>query len=349
MDIVDLMKQALNIGASDLHLVVGIPPSIRVDGQIGFLKERELTPDDTQGLIYSILPEEKRERFEREWELNFSFSNPDIGRFRASIYYQKGHVEGAFRLIPLEIKSLTQLGHPPVVANLSLKPNGLVLLTGPTGVGKTTTLNAMIDLINTQRRVRIITIEDPIEFMHRHKNSIVIQREIDADTRSFSSALVNALRQDPNVICIGEMRDLETISTALTAAETGHLVLSTLHTSDAATTIDRIVDIFPPYQQGQVKVQLSQCLQGIISQQLLPRMDGPGRILALEVLVATSAIRNLIREGKTNQIENMITTGKDYGMITMDNFLKNLCKKGIVDKNIAAARAKNPLVFEDLH
>ncbi len=349
MDIVDLMKQAMNIGASDLHLVVGIPPSIRIDGQIGFLKERELTPDDTQGLVYSILPEEKRERFEKDWELNFSFSNPEVGRFRASIYYQKGHVEGAFRLIPLEIKNLVQLGHPPVVANLSLKPNGLVLVTGPTGVGKTTTLNAMIDLINTQRKVRIITIEDPVEFMHRHKNSIVIQREIDTDTRSFNDALVNALRQDPNVICVGEMRNLETISTALTAAETGHLVLSTLHTSDAATTIDRIVDIFPPYQQGQVRVQLSQCLQGIISQQLLPRIDGPGRILALEVLVATSAIRNLIREGKTNQIENMITTGKDYGMVTMDNFLKNLCKKGIVDKNIAAARAKNPLVFEELH
>ncbi|HPZ08391.1 MAG TPA: type IV pilus twitching motility protein PilT [Candidatus Eremiobacteraeota bacterium] len=348
MEIVDLMKKALQVGASDLHLVVGVPPSIRLDGQIHFLDERELTPEDTHTLIYSILPSEKKERFETDWELNFSYSHPSVGRFRASIYYQKGWVEGAFRLIPLEVKTLVQLGLPPIVSNLALKPYGLVLITGPTGVGKSTTLNAMIDLINIQRRVRIITIEDPIEFVHHHKNSIVIQRELDSDTHSFHDALINALRQDPNVICVGEMRNLETISTALTAAETGHLVLSTLHTTDAATTVDRIVDIFPPYQQGQIRLQLSQSLQGIVSQQLLPRADGPGRIVALEILVASSAIRNLIREGKSNQIENVIATGKDYGMITMDNYLKNLCRKRIINKDLAASKAKNPLVFNEI-
>ncbi|MEW6215982.1 MAG: type IV pilus twitching motility protein PilT, partial [Nitrospirota bacterium] len=341
-DIAKLIMIALDKGASDLHLVTGIPPSIRVDGSIQFLEIPHLTGEDTKNLIYPVLSKERIAIFEKDWELNFSYSNPDFGRVRASIYYQKGNVEGAFRIIPLTIKSLQQLGHPPVVSNLAMKPNGLVLITGPTGVGKTTTLNSMIDLINTQRRARIITVEDPIEFVHTHKNSVVIQREVDEDTHSFQNALINSLRQDPNVICIGEMRNLETISTALTAAETGHLVLSTLHTSDAATTIDRVVDVFPPHQQTQIRIQLSQCLQGIVCQQLLPKFGSPGRVLAGEILVATPAIRNIIREGKTNQIENAITTGKDYGMITLDASLKNLCRKGLVSVDVAKMKAKNP-------
>jgi twitching motility protein PilT len=342
MRIKKLIRTAVERGASDLHIVAGIPPSIRVHGEIVFLEGDRLTQEDTRELIFEILTEEQRKTFESEWDLEFSFSETDLGRFRASVYMDKGSVGGAFRIVPLHLKSFEELGLPPVVEELALKPNGLVLVTGATGMGKTTTLNVMIDLINREKRARIITIEDPIEFVHSHKRSIVIQREIEADTKSFYKALVHSLRQDPNVLCIGEMRDLETISTALTAAETGHLVLSTLHTSDASQTIDRIIDIFPPHQQNQVRSQLANCLQGIICQSLIPKAGEQGRALAAEVLVANTAVRNLIRDNKIMLIGNVIATGSELNMMEMDKSLKNLYENGVISYESALARSKNP-------
>ena len=299
MDIRDLLKTAVEKHASDLHLTSDSVPIVRVDGKLIPLNFPKLEKEDCKRLVYSILDDKQKAVFERDLELDLSLEVPGLNRFRVNVHMQRGSIEAAFRLVSLKIRTIEELGLPSLVAEMARKTQGLVLITGPTGVGKTSTLAAMVDLINSERQAVIIVIEDPIEYVHVNKRSIVKQREVHLDTRAFASALVHALRQDPNVIVVGEMRDLETISTALTAAETGHLVLATLHTPDAPQTIDRIIDVFPPHQQGQVRVQLSTTLQAVISQQLLPRKDKPGRILATEVMVATSGIRNLIREHET--------------------------------------------------
>jgi len=348
MDIRALLRDAVNSEASDLHLVAGLPPTLRIDGEISLMEFPPLTGEDTRDLINSLLNDDQVARFEKDWELEFSYTDPGYGRFRASIYMTRGNVEASFRVVPLKVKPLESLGLPEVVADLALRPNGLVLITGPTGVGKTTTMNAMIDLINREQRVRIITIEDPIEFLHEHKRSIIIQRELDTDTHSFQVALIHSLRQDPNVIVVGEMRDLETIQTALTAAETGHLVIATLHTADATQTVDRIVDVFPPHQQTQIRIQLASCIQGVVSQQLLPRVGEKGRVAAVEVMVATQAVRHVIRDSKSEQLFNIISIGKDQGMQTMDWCLKDLYRKGIITYDTALSRVKDPDFFRAL-
>jgi len=299
-------------------------------------------------MIYTILTNEQKEIFERNWELDLSVAMLGMDRFRVNVHIQRGSVEAAFRRIPLEIPKLSDLGLPSVVVDLAKKPNGLVLVTGPTGVGKTTTMAAMIDLINSERQEMIVSIEDPIEFLYKNKKSIIKQREVYADTKSFSEALRHALRQDPDVIFVGEMRDLETISTALTAAETGHLVLATLHTPDAPQTIERIIDVFPPFQQQQVKLQLADCLQGVISQLLLPRASGIGRVVATEIMIGTPAIRNLIREQEIEQMPTLIQTGHQYGMRTMDKSLKELYMSGVISYEIALAKAKHIEEFKSL-
>ena len=343
-----LLERALRMDASDLHIVAGIPPSVRVDGEIDFLEGEPLSGRDTRALIGEILNDQQLDRLERDRELDFSFQIPGVGRFRTSLYFARGELEGSFRVVPPELKSVLELNLPRVVERLAACPSGLVLVTGPTGVGKTTTMNAIIQMINAERRARIITIEDPIEFVHPHRRSVVIQRELDSDTRSFRAALVSALRQDPNVICIGEMRDLETISTALTAAETGHLVISTLHTQSATQTIDRIVDVFPAHQHAQVRMQLASTLQGVICQQLLPRVGERGRVLAYEVLVATPAIRALIREGKMQQVPNCISTGREEGMILMDRCIRTLYEQGLITYDTAVSRCHDPATFKSL-
>jgi len=299
-------------------------------------------------MIYGVLTDTQKEMFERDLELDFSLALPNLDRFRVNIHLQKGSVEGAFRRIPLEIPNIESLGLPSVVIDLARRPNGLVLLTGPTGVGKTTSLASIINLINNERECLLITIEDPIEFIYSNQKAIIKQREVYADTHSFSEALRHCLRQDPNVIVVGEMRDLDTISTTLTAAETGHLVLATLHTPDAPQTIARIIDVFPPHQQQQVRLQLADCLQGIISQTLLPHASGQGRVLACETLVATPAIRNLIREQEIEQIPTIMQTGSQYGMKTMDKCLKELYNKGLITLDAAMSKVKNPEEFKQM-
>lgn len=321
----DFLLEMLEAGASDLHLTAGSPPVVRVDGEVRPLDHPPLTPAATRDLVYDILTDEQRRRLENDWELDFSYSVPGAARFRVNVYFQRGSLGAAFRAVPHEIKSLNELGLPPVVESLTEKPRGLVLVTGPTGSGKSTTLAAMIDRINETRSGHIMSIEDPIEFLHRHKRCIVNQREVASDTRSFAAALRHVLRQDPDVILVGEMRDLETISLAVTAAETGHLVFGTLHTQDAPQTVDRIVDVFPPHQQGQVRAQLANALQGIVTQTLLKRRDGRGRVVACEVLVATPGVRNLIREGKNHQLYSAMQTGGKFGMQTLDAALASLC------------------------
>ncbi|MFC1509848.1 type IV pilus twitching motility protein PilT, partial [Candidatus Omnitrophota bacterium] len=309
MDFNALLKVASEKKASDLHITAGSVPIVRIDGRLIPLSDfRKLSKEDCKRLVYSILSDKQKAIFERDLELDFSLAIPEINRFRVNVHMQKGSVEAAFRLVALHIKSIAELGLPPVVAELCRKPQGLVLVTGPTGVGKTTTLAAMVDMINNERQALMIAVEDPIEFVHTNRRSIIKQREVHSDTRSFANALVHALRQDPNIIVVGEMRDLDTISTVLTAAETGHLVMATLHTPDASQTIDRIIDVFPPYQQPQIKIQLAGTLLGVVSQQLLPRKDRGGRVLATEVMIATPAVRNLIREQETEQLLTHIQT-----------------------------------------
>ena len=342
MDIKDLLKTAVDKNASDLHITANSAPIVRVDGKLTPLNFPKLDKEYCKRLVYSILDDKQKAVFERDLELDLSLDVPGLNRFRVNVHMQRGSVEAAFRLVSLRIRTLSDLGLPPVVADLCRKTQGLVLVTGPTGVGKTTTLAAMLDFINTERQAIVVVVEDPIEYVHTNKRCIIKQREVYSDTKSFSNALVHALRQDPNVIIVGEMRDMETIATVLTAAETGHLVLATLHTPDASQTIDRIIDVFPPYQQEQIKIQLSTTLQGVVSQQLLPRVDRPGRVIATEVMIATNAIRNLIREHETEQLLTHIQTGGQYGMHTMDKSLKSLYQKGVIAEDVFKMYIKNP-------
>lgn len=356
MNIHELLTLAFQQGVSDVHITVNSPPAFRLHGLLLPLDAPEwrdkldlnpqmvkkLTPQDTERLARQIMDERQFERFMEVGELDFSYTLDGVGRFRVNAYKQQGCCGLAIRLINSRIPSLQELGLPDVIAQLARRPRGLVLVTGPTGSGKSTTLAAMIDLINSEYRYHIITLEDPIEFVHAHKKSIINQREIGQDTGSFATALRAAMREDPDVILVGEMRDPETIGTAITAAETGHLVLATLHTSSAAQTIDRIVDVFPPHQQQQIRVQLANTIQGVVAQQLIPRVDRPGRVAAVEVMVATPAIRNLIREGKTYQITSQIQTGAKFGMQTLDMALRALYMKGMISREEALSRSAEP-------
>jgi twitching motility protein PilT len=342
-DFADLLMEVVSRKASDLHLSAGTHPTLRVRGRLIQLPDYPiLSATDTREIVYSILSGNQRQRLETDWQLDFAYSIPGHARFRVNAYYQRGAIGAAFRLIPHGLTSIDELGLPPVVHEFARKPRGFVLVTGPTGSGKSTSLAGMINEINETREEHIMTIEDPIEFLHAHKRCLVNQRELGSDAQTFADALKAAMRQDPDVIMVGEMRDLETISTALTAAETGHLVFATLHTQDAAQTIDRVIDVFPPHQQGQVRVQLSVALQGIVTQQLLPTSDGSGRVAACEVLVPTPAIRNLIREGKTHQIYSVLQTSSSVGMQTMDASLAMLVRQGKIAQKTAEARSSTP-------
>ena len=335
MQITTLLDAVVERGASDLHLSAGAPPALRIDGELHSLDLPILDAGQTVELVYSLLTQEQRQELENRLEIDFAWSLPGRSRFRVNAYFQRGSLGAVFRRIPMEIPKLDTLGLPRVLHELLAKPRGLVLVTGPTGCGKSTTLAAMIDEINSTRRRHIMSIEDPIEFLHHHKMSLVHQREVGPDTLSFASALKGVLRQDPDIILIGEMRDAETMGAALTAAETGHLVFATLHTQDAPQTIDRIIDVFPPHQQGQVRSQLSSALQGVCTQQLLPRLEGTGRVAACEVLVPTPAVRNLIRQGDTHQLTSAIQTGSQYGMQTMNHALADLVRQRRVSRELA--------------
>jgi twitching motility protein PilT len=341
-DFADVLLEVLRLKASDLHLTAGSPPMVREKGRLRALDYPALTPQQTREIIYSILTNDQRKKLENDWQIDFAYSIPGQGRFRVNAYFQRASLGAAFRLIPNEMPMLDDLGLPPVLREFTNKPRGFVLVTGPTGSGKSTTLAAMLDVINKERHEHIMTIEDPIEFLHRHQSCIVNQRELGSDAQSFALGLKAALRQDPDVVLVGEMRDLETIATALTAAETGHLVFATLHTQDTAQTVDRIVDVFPPAQQHQVRVQLSVSLQGSVTQQLLPTADGQGRVCATEMLVPTPAVRNLIREGKTHQIYSALQTGGAHGMQTMDAALADLVRRNKITRELAEARSSSP-------
>lgn len=338
----DLLHMMFEKGASDLHLTPGSSPVLRLDGNITPLEMPKLTPEECQSLIYAVLTDEQKEKFERENELDLAFGLQDIGRVRMNVFREKGAVAAALRNIPSRIPSFEELQLPAAISQVVKLPKGLVLVTGPTGSGKSTTLASMVDYINVNRRGHIVTIEDPIEFVHTHKGCIVNQREVGSDTFTFADALRRVLRQDPDVILIGEMRDLETIQAALTIGETGHLVFGTLHTTDAIQSINRIVDVFPPHQQTQVRTQLSFVLQAVFSQQLLPRSYGGGRVLAAEILIPTVAVRNLIREEKIHQIYSLIQTGTEYGMQTFNQSLYNLYMKQIVTYNEIFTRTMDP-------
>ena len=337
----ELLRENCERCSSDLHLTVGLPPMLRVDGSLVHTDYGPLTPVQTQRLIYDILNSDQVETFERTRELDFSYGVKGIGRFRVNVYRQRGSVGAALRAIADDIPTYEQLGLPPILRELSRKQSGLILVTGPTGSGKSTTIACMIDTINCERPVHIMTIEDPIEYLHRHKKGMVNQRELHHDTDSFGNSLRAVLREDPDVVLIGEMRDLETISMALTLGETGHLVFGTLHTRNAPQTIDRVVDVFPPHQQDQIRVQLSNTLEAVVAQQLLPRIGG-GRTAAIEIMVATAAVRNLIREGKTHQIYGILETSGQAGMKTMDSVLADMAKRGIVTNDEAISRAIDP-------
>ena len=339
----ELLRKLTELRGSDLHITTGSSPQVRVDGHLSPLEGfRALTSADTKQLAYSVLTDAQKHRFEENLELDFSFGVKGLSRFRANLFNQRGAVGAVFRAIPYEIKAFEELGLPAVVKQMCEKPRGLVLVTGPTGSGKSTTLASMIDKINRDRREHILTIEDPIEFLHSHKNCVVNQREVNADTHGFAEALRTALRQDPDVVLVGEMRDLETIESALRIAETGHLTLATLHTNSAASTINRIIDVFPSDQQSQIRAQLSLVLEGIMCQALLPRAQGGGRVMALEVLVPNSAIRNLIREDKVHQIYSMMQTGQDkYGMQTFNQALASLYHKKLISSETALQRSSN--------
>ncbi len=340
--IYELLKVVVENESSDLHITAGAPPMLRIDGKLVPIKHPPLTPSETKDLCYSVLTDVQKHKFEENWELDFSFGVDSLGRFRGNVYTQRGAIAGAFRLIPFKIRSLQELGLPPVVSDLIRKPRGLILVTGPTGSGKTTTLAGMIDQVNLERHEHIVTIEDPIEYIYGHKNCIVNQREVGSDTKSFHNALRSVLREDPDVILIGEMRDLETIKIALTLSETGHLTLATLHTNTAVQTINRVIDVFPPHEQAQVRAQLSFVLEGILCQSLMPRIGG-GRVLALEVLVPNPAIRNLIREDKVHQIYSQQQIGQEkWHMQTLNQCLADLYLKKLITYEDAIAKSQEP-------
>ncbi len=339
----ELLKKMIDLDASDLHLTVGTQPVLRINGELMRVEGELLTPNELKKLCYSILTEAQKKKFEENWELDLSFGVKGLSRFRANIFMQRGVVAGAFRRIPFRVQTFEELGLPNIIKTLSDKPRGLVLVTGPTGSGKSTTLAAMIDKVNSEKKVHIVTIEDPIEYLHSHKEAMVNQREVNADTKSFARALKYILRQDPDVVLIGEMRDLETIEAALTVAETGHLTFATLHTNSAIQTINRIIDVFPPHQQSQIRAQLSFVLEGVICQQLLTRKDGKGRVMVCEVMIPNSAIRNLIREDKLHQIYSMMQAGQgEHGMITMTQSLYEVYSKGLITYEEAINRATYP-------
>ena len=337
-----LLKAMIEKGASDLHLTTGTPPQLRIDGKLHALKMPPLSPQDTKQLCYSVLTDAQKHRFEEGNELDLSFSVQRLSRFRGNVFVQRGNVAGAFRAVPFKILTFEELGLPPIVADLAKRPRGLVLVTGPTGSGKSTTLASIIDKINEDRHEHIITVEDPIEYLHPHKGCVVNQREIGADTQDFKHALKYILRQDPDVVLIGELRDLETIEAALTVAETGHLCFATLHTNSAAQTINRIVDVFPPYQQSQIRQQLSFVLEGVMCQSLIPRANGPGRAMALEVMVPNPAIRHLIRDDKVHQIYSAMQVGQGkFGMQTMNQSLASLVQRRLITMDDAIGRSSD--------
>lgn len=341
LNIEDLLKIAVEKHASDLHITVGRPPVLRIGGELVDLEFDPLDAESAKFLIYSLLTRQQRDVFEDDFELDFAYEHTKTGRFRVNLYKQKGYVGAALRVIPSEIPSIEKLELPPIISELAELPSGLIIIAGPSGCGKSTTLACMIDIINTNRKCHIVTIEDPIEFLHRHKNSIVTQREVGNDTKSFSEALKHVLRQNPDVILVGEIRDTESMEMAITAAETGHLVLTTLHTQDAAQTVDRIVDLFNPHQQQQIRTQLSGSLRAVIAQQLLPKADGLCLIPALEILITTSGVKNLIRKGETYQLYSIMQTGKLNGMQTMNQCLRDLVINNKITKNIAMAHSPN--------
>ena len=342
-EIREILEKAKAAGASDVHITVGIPPKMRVNGKLITMSEyNRLLPADTLEIVLNIMTENQRNRFEERGEYDMSFSIPDLGRYRVNAYKQRGSVALAFRLVGTKVPSPEELGVPESVIDLYQRKRGLVLVTGPTGSGKSTTLAAIIDKINNCRDAHVITLEDPIEYLHQHKMAMVNQREIGLDSDNYANALRAALREDPDVILVGEMRDLETISVAITAAETGHLVLSTLHTIGAASTVDRISDVFPPHQQQQIRVQLSNVLEAVISQQLIPTSDGRGRVAAFEVMHANHAVRNLIREGKSHQLTSVMQTNRKLGMITMDEAIQQLYFTGRISRDMAVQFAQDP-------
>jgi twitching motility protein PilT len=338
-----LLKTMVDKGASDLHVTTASPPQLRIDGELVPFRVPPLGPVETKQLCYSILTDEQKARFEEEQELDFSFGVKGLARFRGNVFMQKGSIAAVFRTIPYKIRSFTELGLPPVLEDLCNKPRGLVLITGPTGSGKSTTLAAMIDKINSERHEHIITMEDPVEFLHPHKKCVVNQREIGSDTKSFKRALKSVLRQDPDVVLVGEMRDLETIEAALTTAETGHLCFGTLHTNSAVQTINRVVDVFPPHQQAQIRAQLSFVLEGVVCQSLLPRASGQGRVAALEIMIPNAAIRNLMREDKTHQIYSQMQIGQGTtGMQTLNQHLAQLYLKHDITLEEAISASSDP-------
>jgi twitching motility protein PilT len=344
-----LLKAMIEKGASDLHITTGTSPQLRIDGKLHPLRMPPLSPPETKQLCYSVLTDAQKHRFEENNELDLSFSVQKLSRFRGNVFVQRGNVSGAFRAIPYTIPNVDDLGLPKIVSELGEKPRGLILVTGPTGSGKSTTLAAIINKINMERNEHIVTVEDPIEYLHPHKGCIVNQREVGADTESFKMALKYILRQDPDVVLIGEMRDLETIEAALTVAETGHLAFGTLHTNSAVQTINRIVDVFPPYQQAQIRAQLSFVLEGVLCQSLLPRANGPGRAMALEVMIPNSAIRNLIREDKIHQIYSSMQVGQEkFGMQTMNQSLASLYQRRMTSLEDAMGRSPDVDELRDL-
>jgi twitching motility protein PilT len=344
-----LLKELIDKGGSDLHITTNSPPQIRVDGKLEPIDLPALSPVETKQLCYSVLTEAQKHKFEEENELDLSFGVKGLSRFRGNVFIQRGAVAGVFRVIPYKILTFEELGLPPVVKELAAKPRGLVLVTGPTGSGKSTTLASIIDRINMDRREHIVTVEDPIEYLHPHKGCLVNQREVGADTRSFKNALKYILRQDPDIVLVGELRDLETIESALTVAETGHLCFATLHTNSCVQTINRIIDVFPPYQQTQVRTQLSFVLEGVLSQTLIPRVGGTGRVLSLEVMIPNPAIRNLIREDKIHQIYSQMQVGQEkFGMQTMNQSLISLVSRRLISLEDALGRSSDPDEFKQM-
>lgn len=342
-----LLEKMQEMGASDLHIIAGYPPAFRVDGVLKFEEGEPLDAEKTKSLIYPLLNEDKKTFLEKEKDFDFSYGVSEVGRFRINIHHQRGSIAAAIRLIPHTVPPLEELNLPLIIKDLCLKDKGLILVTGPTGSGKSTTLASMINIINQTKAAHIITIEDPIEYLYPHKKSVIEQREIGADATSFATSLRYCLRQDPDVIMIGEMRDLETISTAITAAETGHLVMATLHTPDAPGAVDRIIDVFPPYQQSQVRAQLSEILIAVIAQTLIPRHEGKGRVPAVEVLIGTPAASNLIRSGKPHQLYSVMQTGSQQKMQTMDQSLVSLIRRGLITRESALVRAKDRRFMEE--